>query len=292
MTVRQRAAVIMSVALIQACAAFAQTHWAAISMEPDQLTGQSVIAAVEGWYKNPDGTFTEMVGYFNRNRGQELDIPIGPNNKIEPGGPDQGQPTHFMIGRGWGLFGIKLPADFGGKKLIWSLTSPAGDTTEVTLDLNVTYEVNPFSEIGMGNTPPWLSFSENGPKGQGPVPAVTNSLTAKVGTPLPLDVWVSDDAKTFPGAKGPATPPATVKWDLYRGAPTGYKFSNAKPDVQENKALETPEQKFAGKASTTVTFSQPGDYALTVTVNDWSGDGGHGFVCCWTNGRVNVKVTQ
>ena len=39
-----------------------------------------------------------LVGYLNRNTTQELDVPIGPNNRIEPGGPDLGQPTHFPAG--------------------------------------------------------------------------------------------------------------------------------------------------------------------------------------------------
>ena len=67
--------------------------------EPRRGFGASVTGAYEGWFTNPDGSHTLLVGYFNRNSGQELDVPIGPNNRIEPGGPDQGQPTHFMTGR-------------------------------------------------------------------------------------------------------------------------------------------------------------------------------------------------
>ena len=44
---------------------------------------------------------------------EALDIPVGPNNRIEPGDPDQGQPTFFEIGRQWGVFVIKVPKDFG-----------------------------------------------------------------------------------------------------------------------------------------------------------------------------------
>jgi hypothetical protein len=29
---------------------------------------------------------------------------------------------------------------------------------------------------------------------------------------------------------------------------------------------------------------------LRVVANDWSGDGGGGFQCCWTNGQVKVSV--
>ncbi len=61
--------------------------------------GSSVTGAYEGWYYNKDGSISLLVGYFNRNTKQEFDIPAGPNNRIEPGGPDQGQPTHFGPGR-------------------------------------------------------------------------------------------------------------------------------------------------------------------------------------------------
>jgi hypothetical protein len=88
-------------------------------VEPLHDNGQDVTPAFEGWFKNPDGTFDITLGYNNRNLKEEIDIPIGPNNKIEPGGPDQGQPTHFMPRRGWGVFTVTVPKDFGTKKITW-----------------------------------------------------------------------------------------------------------------------------------------------------------------------------
>jgi len=46
-------------------------------------------------------------------------------------------------------------------------------------------------------------------------------------------------------------------------------------------------------ATTTVTFSEPGEYVLRVRANDASGvtDAGHAQ-CCWTNGFVKVTVTR
>src|SRR5262245_5558409 len=90
-------------------------------LEPPRDSGASVTGAFEGWYKNADGTTSVLVGYFNRNLKQEVDIPIGPNNHIDPGGPDQGQPTHFLPRRQWGVFTITLPKDFGNNKLTWTL---------------------------------------------------------------------------------------------------------------------------------------------------------------------------
>src|SRR5690242_12305359 len=91
-----------------------------LPLEPFHNSGQSVTAAFEGWFQNPDGTFSILIGYYNRNQQQELDIPIGPENRIEPGGPDRGQPTHFLPGRQWGVFTITVPKDFGDQQLTWT----------------------------------------------------------------------------------------------------------------------------------------------------------------------------
>jgi len=49
-----------------------------------------------------------------------------------------------------------------------------------------------------------------------------------------------------------------------------------------------------GKATTTATFSEAGDYVLRVLAWDASGAQGPtmagGFQCCWTNGYVRVDV--
>jgi hypothetical protein len=59
-------------------------------------SGQDVAPVFEGRVRNADGTFNMVVGYMNRNYGEQVDIPIGPNNKMEPGGADQGQLAHFI----------------------------------------------------------------------------------------------------------------------------------------------------------------------------------------------------
>ncbi len=254
---------------------------------PVHDSGDSVTGAYEGWFQNPDGTFTMLVGYFNRNRQEVVDIPIGPNNRIDPGGPDHGQPTHFLTRRQWGMFMITVPKDFGDKKLIWTIVAN-GKTTALPLDLNPLWEVMPFSEVGMGNTPPILRFEENGPSVQGPRP-FAKTLTATAGSPLPLTVWVADDAKTFPGAKPPNSPPITVTWTKFRGQGK-VTFANDKPAVELDKSKATAELPAAGKSTTSATFSEPGEYTLLVVINDWSGEGGRGFLCCWTNGEVQVTV--
>ena len=78
------------------CAGLSGQVPAQLPMEPTLDSGASITGAFEGWYKNNDGTYSILVGYLNRNQKQTLDIPIGPDNHIDLGGPDQGQPTHFL----------------------------------------------------------------------------------------------------------------------------------------------------------------------------------------------------
>jgi hypothetical protein len=258
-----------------------------LPMEPLHESGQNVTPAYEGWFKNPDGSFSMLFGYFNRNVKQELDIPIGPNNRIEPGGPDQGQPTHFLPRRQWGIFTVTVPQNFGTDKLIWTLVAN-GQTTSVPAHLDARWEIAPFVDVGIGNTPPIISFEDGGPSVQGPV-GISTALDTTLRNPLTLNLWAADDAKTFQGGKLPDTPPVTVTWSMFRG-PGAVKFSNNKPAVEKADGKWKTPQAFSGKATTTATFSEPGEYVLRVVANDWSGDGGGGFQCCWTNAQVKVSV--
>ena len=105
-----------------------------------------------------------------------------------------------------------------------------------------------------------------------------------------MTVWASDDAK-FTSASG-ARPknlgsPVTLHWTKYRG-PGGVTFSEDRPEVKSRTRPTT--RAFSGKATTTATFSEPGEYVLHVVANDYSGEGGLGFQCCWTTAQVKVLV--
>jgi len=257
--------------------------------EPARDAGSSVTGAFEGWFKNPDGTFSLLLGYFNRNRQQEVDVPVGPNNAIEPGGPDRGQPTHFMPGRGWGLFTVQVPADFGDNKITWTIVAN-NKTTIIPASLKPDWEISPFIEAAVGNTPPVLSFDEHGPSVQGPRGLIVQR-TAKVSEPLALTAWVSDDAKFTSSSSAKPRDlgvPVTLRWIPYR-APGHVAFSADRPVVHKIERAESPAP-FSGKATINVTFSEPGEYILLVTANDYSGEGGSGFQCCWTTAQVKVTV--
>jgi hypothetical protein len=256
---------------------FSRASAAQLPLDAGHESGQGVTAAYEGWFRNADGTFSLLIGYFNRNFKETLDIPIGPDNRIDPGGPDQGQPTHFLPRRQWGVFTVSVPADFGDKKLTWTLTGH-GKTTAVPMGLNPLYEVEPYKEAAQGNTPPVLKFDPNGQTFQGPPRGIAATLNAVVSAPLTLTLWATDDAVIDPDRKAGDTP-VTVSWSQFRG-PGAVTFSNPKPAVAKTDGL----------VSTTATFSAPGDYVLRAQANDVSGEGGGGFQCCWTNAHVKVVV--
>jgi hypothetical protein len=275
--------------------------------------GSSVTPAYEGWYYAKDGSVNLLVGYFNRNTKQELDIPVGPNNRIEPGGPDQGQPTHFVTGRQWGVFSIRLPKDFGNKKLTWTIVAN-GLTNAITLHTQADYVVEPYEDAANKNTPPKLKFRPDGPTFAGAPIGIAEKYTATSGTPLTLTVWATDEGAKINvpesrgrgrGAAGDAAaqgrgrggagaaaapgappefftppPPIAVTWTMFRG-PGAVKFDNPKPKVAIDEG---------GKTTTTATFSAPGEYILRVQGNDSTGEGGGGFQCCWTSAHVAVSV--
>jgi hypothetical protein len=259
-----------------------------LPLEPVGRSGESVTPAFEGWYENVDGSFSLLIGYYNRNENQSLDIPVGPNNRIEPGGPDQGQPTHFLPHRLFheaGVFTITVPKDFGSKRLTWTIVS-AGQTISVPMGLIPLYQISPLKDEAMGNTPPLLRFEPGGPPVSGPPRSLAASLTTTLPNPLTLTVWMAHEAgwkRENAAVIGPSStisgPDLTISWSKFRG-PGDVMFGSITPNI------EKPD----GKATTSVTFTEPGEYVLRAQVNDASGDAGSGFQCCWTNGLVKVTV--
>lgn len=253
---------------------------APLPLGPARERGASITPAFEGWYQNEDGTYNLLVGYYNRNRGEALDIPVGPNNRVEPGPADQGQPTHFEVGRQWGVFVVKVPKDFGTKTLTWTITAN-GETNSVPLTLHKGYTVEPFQESGMGNKPPVFWFASGGPKFTGPPGPVATTLAATANQPLAFSVWVEDPKeikKGLPPSK-PMPGIANISFHKFRG-PGAVTFDPAKATVAKQ----------GDPVATKATFSVPGEYLLRVQGNDESGEGGAGFQCCWTNTYVKVTV--
>lgn len=276
--------------LIAALGLAAITSWGLVGaaqqgglpLDPTREKGVSVTPAYEGWYTNPDGSFSLLLGYYNRNTKQTFDIPVGPNNKIEPGDPDQGQPTYFETGREWGVFTIKVPKDFGNKAVTWTIVSN-NEKQSIPFSLNKGYPIAPFKEIGMNNAPPVLSFVQGGPKFTGPPTAVANTYTGKVGEPVTFNIWAEDpkSPNEVPRGRGRGGAPAIATLSLH-------KFRGPGTVTFDKERLPVANQ--GDMVSGAATFSAPGEYMVRVQANDESGEGGAGFQCCWTNTYLKVTI--
>ncbi len=86
-----------------------------------QPRGLGVSPAFEGWYVNPDGSYTLSFGFINRNTEERIEIPVGARNAVSPDPPDRGQPTRFPAGRHYGVFTLTVPAGFSREdRITWT----------------------------------------------------------------------------------------------------------------------------------------------------------------------------
>ena len=265
--------------LIAAWAGAANVHAQAPAAPPKVPTeasnirfnsGQSVVPYFEGWIRKPDGTFDLVFGYFNRNWQQELAIPAGPDNTVELGGPDSGQPTYFLPRRQRFVFRVNVPKDFGKKEVVWSLTAN-GRTEHAFGSLLREQEITERVVLTNGGYDPGLT-DPNKP----PSLTVAPILDAVAGAPVTLTVAATDDglpkpraapasrqtpSGTFGGqinsSTGGGRPPGlTVSWTQYGGpAKVTFEATGAMPVVD-------------GKTVTTARFEKPGTYQLVASASD------------------------
>jgi hypothetical protein len=250
-------------------------------LTPVKGSGQTVTPVFEGWYPNPDGSYSLSFGYFNRNTEEVVEIPIGPDNFIQPGDANQGQPTTFAPRRHWGVFAVKVPGEFGDQQVVWTLKLRGG-TFAIPGRLHPDWQIDALEGEAGGNTPPVLRLAENGPEGRGPLGVTAGPLSALVGQPLALTIWATDDGQAWGsiGSAGKQGVPVTLTYFKHQGLGQ-VRFSTPRDSVDYR----------GGRATVRATFSEPGAYIVRIRANDASGvaDAGHAQ-CCWTNGFVKVVV--
>jgi hypothetical protein len=251
---------------------------------------------------------------MNSNWEQEFDIPVGAANAIEPGGPDQGQPTHFYPRRNPFLFTVRVTKDVGTKELVWTLTAN-GKTEKAFASLKADYQIDPqviSTEVGgdfgslrdelRTNVPPTLEVFG------------ARRRTVKVGEPVPLTAVAADpdnipkrrpDRKLTPEQQMAALyrPPGSVvpssgpglrlSWTVFRGKAEAVALS---PDQMktwtDTRAYGNspwsppwfiPEAPKDGKWQTQATFSEPGEYVLRAVASDGA---------LFTYSNVTIVVTR
>jgi hypothetical protein len=252
--------------------------------------GQSVTPAYEGFWRNADGTFDLMFGYYNRNWEEEFDLPVGPANTLDPGGPDQGQPTHFFPRRNQFVFKVRVPANFGNKEIVWTLTSN-GQTEKAYGTLRPQYAVDEtvmmanfgaggqtgFVPDMMGNKAPELKIEGE------------KKRTAKVGEPVTLSAVATDDGKpktrpmpAFLVGQSHFLPNAAtglrLSWFTYRGAASKIQYDPPQTKVWQDHrdggnspwsaGWSTPPAPPGNTWTTKATFSEPGTYVVRALASD------------------------
>lgn len=277
----RRALLVAAAIAYGAAATFAQESFS---------SGQNIAPVYEGWEQNGDGSFTLVFGYFNRNWEEEIDLPVGADNAIEPGGPDQGQPTHFFPRRNRFLFRIRVPKDFGKKELVWTLTTH-GKTERAYASLKPDYFIDDtvimanYGAAGMGGTD--SSLIGNKP----PVLKVDGDRrrTLKAGESIALVAVATDDGIPKPRGMPRLNPEfasrftvdsATglrLSWFVYRGAGTVV-FDPLQTKVWEDTrdgggspwsyGWRTPPVPPEGKWVVRASFREPGTYVLRCLAHD------------------------
>ena len=214
--------------------------------------------------------------------------PSGAGGPAGAGGPGGGGAAGGGGGgtypRDRGVFTVKVPADHKGD-VVWTLRYRGQTLSVPGRAKSNAYQLS--WPMAMGSVPPLLRFQPNGAAARGPEGIQGPPLEAKVGAPLELTVWLTDDAvheKEPIPVKRDVVPSMNATWFKHAGPAAG-------PVV-----FSPPKQPLAdvqGKATTTVTFKEPGEYVIRVRGDSFGNvDSSPEDQCCWTNGYWKVVVTR
>ena len=280
-------------------------RWPLQPISPDNNT---LAPFFEGWYENPDGTFSLSFGYVNHNV-DTLYIPGGENNSLDQSQFDGMQATVFFPGRHRGIWSVTLPAAMEDLDVWWTLTTAFGNTTRVPGRTgSVAYQLD-WMPRPHGSVTPAVYFESDSNVGRGP-PGIfaDRTQTVAVGSPLTLSVNATDPSERDLDDSRNTEIPLRVVWSMLQGpGPVEYTrhASNPAPVVDEDD--DSPAARFRRRApsgpqimrltdgqvtsSVIATFSMPGEYLMLAQVDNFdANDSGTQDQCCWTNAYVRVTV--
>ncbi|MDA1349521.1 MAG: hypothetical protein O3A47_11765 [Chloroflexi bacterium] len=314
---RLLAAGVLAVALLPGTRAplEAQYPWEGFDWSARTLrtSGAPVVPSFEGWYQEPEGTYRLCFGYWSGNTEAEVDIPLGPDNFIEPKEFDGGQPTHFMpvprtgYRKHYCVHTVQVPEDFGNGRVVWTLRvggqeysvpghltstaymldEPDSESRALAWDfLAEEMGVDDYSQIA-DDDEAWLDFNPG--QAQGSI--------------APLVRWIQPEGPEGRGRiglyAGPVTVPVgdpltlSVFVDEPNGRPArwwvGWSKYSGPGDAKFSQLEMLADYRYDNRATTRVTFSEPGDYVVLMQ----SIENIQSFErqCCWTNGYARVTVT-
>lgn len=267
-----------------------------------KASGDLVAPIFNGWIENEDGSVSLLFGFANRNREEIVDIPLGPNNYIEPSQFDGVQPTHFPIyDRGGfiginerGAFAVTVPADMAGTEVVWTLKYAGYEYSIPGRATSTTYQMSSV-EAAFGTLAPAIRFELDGPESTTREGIVAKRVTTSVGSPVTLSAYAQDrgNRAAYPEDNEFFYYPVGTEWIFHQGPAT--------PDFET--ALITGEERVDKKGNeisaddwiqvqTEATFLEPGEYLIRFRADNFlASDSRFDYMCCWSNAFVPVTVT-
>jgi hypothetical protein len=269
-------------------------EWMVENLRP---RNQAVIPIFEGWFRKPDGTSTFCFGYFSLNTEEVVEIPLGPDNFIEPTRFDGMQPTHFEpvpppphdYRRHFCSVPVNVPADFPkDQDVVWTLRHNGKALSVPGHMVSTAYALDEKYQESREVYAPLVRLEPSGPVTMGRDGVIAGPLTTGVGSALPLTVTVARPTDNPRAAAWPDPDTWYVRWAKHQG-PGVVSFSE---EDEPGGWLKVDRAKAGGtQASTSARFSAPGAYVLRVETLSEPGEGGHyQFECCWTTLYVRVSV--
>ena len=137
-----------------------------------------------------------------------------PNNNIQPGGPDRGQPTFFYARTQRNMFTVNIPKDWAKKReLIWTVTVN-GKTERAVGWLQLEWEIDPVGGANTGGRSTSPERKQNKP------PSITLATVAPAKLPATaaLDATLTDDGLPKPSGRRQARPSDRKRPRRFRAA--------------------------------------------------------------------------
>ena len=298
MTVRQIAAV-MLISLVSA-QGFSQQPTRLL--RPPPPGGLPVIPFMEGWYANEDGSVTVSFGYHNRNE-DDITVPIGESNRIEPLSLDGMQPEIYYSGRHTGVFGINVPESMLEDSIWWYLKT--GDLEELSVPGGLGSEAYELDRRArpQGSVQPYIWFDVDD-RGSGPEGVVASeTITVSLNESVTIEVQTEDPSVRDPSNPLFAKPLDTrVIWYKHQG-PGNVSFSehhstpfDTGPTRSTRGMIPVAESRVIvsqgnGPARVNASFSQTGEYMIRARLDNWASSDSDGLdQCCWSNAYQRVRV--
>lgn len=275
-------------------------------LQPYPSAGLPVTPIMEGWYDNEDGTYSISFGYWNRNREEMVEIPVGEDNSIVPAQFDGRQPTTFLPGRHHGVFAVTISEDMRDEDIWWTIRNKNGEVHKVPGRTSAEAYQLDWVPRPHGTVAPLVWFESERNARQGPPGVMAQETqTVSVGSPITLSVNVRDPSERDPEHPQTREPISVrVVWSKYQGAgEVEFTRHESTPEPEEEEEADDGDRQEPagpetimlpegrGTASVYATFSDPGSYVLTAQVDNWRApDSSSRDQCCWSNGYVRVTA--